>query len=246
MSSEQPQGKDADQKITLQPQDPNARRDKSSADSDPAVLLDSPQLSSDGIELDIEDVEVAKIIRIGKVKANIEGLEAQLLLEVRLKKVVDLVGRLLNSVDRGVEQVTDLIDNNPETLQSVAQIASNLLGEVVDNGSEDSAEQEEAGQDSNKAQGNGSVSETVDEEGRTVQRVVDESWNIVETTLNGSGEIVDERTVGNLEDFLVEEEFFNEEGFIVSRMRDETGFVIEGLLDQEGNIAGVNSAQGTG
>ena len=242
MSSEQPQGKDADQKITLQPQDPNARRDKSSADSDPAVLLDSPQLSSDGIELDIEDVEVAKIIRIGKVKANIEGLEAQLLLEVRLKKVVDLVGRLLNSVDRGVEQVTDLIDNNPETLQSVAQIASNLLGEVVDNGSEDSAEQEEAGQDFNEAQGNGSVGETVDEEGRTVQRVVDESWNVVETTFNGSGEIVDEHTIGNLEDFLVEEEFFNEEGFIVSQMRDETGFVIEGLLDQEGNIIGVNSA----
>ena len=274
MSSKQPQGQGADQKITLQPQDPNARRDKSSAGSDPDVLLDSPQLDSDRIELEIEDVDVARIIRIGKVKANIEGLEAQLLLEVRLKQVVDLVDRLLDSVDRGldsvdrgVKQVTDLIDSNPETLQSVAQIAGNLLGEVVDNGSEgqetnssgdfeeqdatstdrtsqsaeDSVEQEEAGQDSDRAQSNGSVGETVDEEGRTVQHAVDESWNIVETTLNGSGEIVDERTVGNLEDFLVEEEFFNEEGFIVSRMRNKTGFVIEGVLDQEGNIIDVNS-----
>lgn len=269
MSSEHSQKQNADQKTT---QDPNARRDKSSAASDPDVLLDSPQLSSDEIELEIEDLNLAKVLSIGRVKLSISDLEAQLLLEVRLKKVLALVDRLLDSVDRGMDEASDLVDGDSGILQSVKQTASNLLGEALGNGSGDqesstsegpeeqnseeqnadsedwasqssgdSTEQEETEQASGETpQSNGSAGETVDKEGRTVRRTVDESSNIIETRLNGAGEIVDEQVLGNLEDFVVEEEFFNEEGLIVSRMRDENDFVVSGLLDSEGNIIDVN------
>lgn len=243
MSSEQSNGQDTNHESTFK-KSSNTKRAESSSGSVPDVFLDAPQLNADGIDLEIENLDIAKIIKIGKVKVNISGLEAQLLLEVRLEKVVGLVDRLLDSVDRGVDRVSDLIKDKPEVLQSVTQTAGNLLSEVVGDDSDDSddpVEQEGAGESSNKAEGNGSASESVDEEGRTVQRSVDESGNIVETTLNGSGEIADERVVGNLEDFLVEEEFFDEEGFIVSRMKDETGFVVEGVSDQEGNIIDVKN-----
>lgn len=240
MSSEQPNGQDANHEAKFE-KNPNTKRAESPAGSVPDVFLDAPQLNADGIDLEIENLDIAKVIKIGKVKVSISGLEAQLLLEARLEQVVGLVDRLLKSVDRGVDQVSDLIKDKPEILQSVIQAAENLLGEVVGDGSGDSTEPE-TGQATNKAEGNGAVSETVNEGGRTVQRAVDESGNIVETTLNESDEIADERVVGNLEDFLVEEEFFDEEGFIVSRMRDETGLVVEGVSDQEGNIIDVNNA----
>jgi hypothetical protein len=69
-----------------------------------------------------------------------------------------------------------------------------------------------------------------------VQRSVDEAGNILQSTLNENGEVVSEDLVGNLEDLLVEDEYIDEQGRVVSRVRDESGNVFEQVLDDEGNV----------
>jgi hypothetical protein len=110
----QSQNQEQGQKATFQPQDPNARRDKSAAESDPDVLLDSPKLNLDGLELAIENLDLANILKIGNVKANIDGLESQLLLEVRLRKIVDLVNQVLSSVEGSLNQLSGLLNLNDD------------------------------------------------------------------------------------------------------------------------------------
>jgi pyruvate/2-oxoglutarate dehydrogenase complex dihydrolipoamide acyltransferase (E2) component len=121
---EQSQNQEQGQKATLHPQDPNARRDKSSAESDPDVLLDSPQLNLDGLELAIEDLDLANILKIGNVKVNIDGLESQLLLEVRLRKIVDLVNQVLSSVEGSLNQLSGLLNLNddPGILRKMTEV----------------------------------------------------------------------------------------------------------------------------
>ncbi len=74
-----------------------------------------------------------------------------------------------------------------------------------------------------------------------MQSTVDESGNILQTTLNENGEVVGEDLVGNLNDLLVEEEYIDDLGQIVSRVRDESGNVLEQVLDDEGNVVDVRS-----
>jgi hypothetical protein len=74
-----------------------------------------------------------------------------------------------------------------------------------------------------------------------VQRTVDESGTILETTLDENGEVVGEDLAGNLNDLPVEEEYIDDLGQVVSRVRDESGNVLEQVLDDEGNVVDVRS-----
>ena len=76
---------------------------------------------------------------------------------------------------------------------------------------------------------------------QTVQRAVDESGDIIEITLNENGEIVGEDLVGNVSSLPVEEEYLDEEGRTVSRVRDESGNAFEQILDDEGKMAEVRA-----
>jgi YD repeat-containing protein len=71
---------------------------------------------------------------------------------------------------------------------------------------------------------------------------VDESGNILETTVNENGEVIGEDLVGNVADLPVEEEYIDDEGRIVSRVRDDSGNVYEQVLDDEGNLLEVRAA----
>ena len=50
-----------------------------------------------------------------------------------------------------------------------------------------------------------------------------------------------EELVGNIGSLPVEEEYVDEEGRIVSRVRDESGNAIERVFDDEGNMVGVRA-----
>ena len=76
---------------------------------------------------------------------------------------------------------------------------------------------------------------------QAIQRAVDESGNIIEITLNENGEIVGEDLVGNVGSLPVEEEYVDEEGRTVSRVRDELGNAFEQISDNEGNVVGVRA-----
>jgi YD repeat-containing protein len=71
---------------------------------------------------------------------------------------------------------------------------------------------------------------------------VDESGFILETTLNENGEVIGEDLVGNVSDLPVEEEYIDDEGRIVSRVKDDSGNVYEQVLDDEGNLLEVREA----
>lgn len=64
---------------------------------------------------------------------------------------------------------------------------------------------------------------------------MDESGFILETVLNENGEVVGEDLVGNVADLPVEEEYIDDEGRVVSRVKDESGNTYEQVLDDEGN-----------
>jgi hypothetical protein len=70
---------------------------------------------------------------------------------------------------------------------------------------------------------------------------VDDSGNILETTLDENGEVIGEDLVGNVADLPVEEEYIDEQGRVVSRVRDHAGNTFEQILDDEGNIVGARA-----
>ena len=75
-----------------------------------------------------------------------------------------------------------------------------------------------------------------------MERTVDESGNILETTLNENGEVIGEDLVGNVADLPVEEEYIDDQGRVVSRVKDDSGNVFEQVLDDEGNVVEVRGA----
>ena len=80
------------------------------------------------------------------------------------------------------------------------------------------------------------IDENANGERQIIQRAVDESGDIIEITLNEHGEIVGEELVGNVGSLPVEEEYVDEEGRIVSRVRDESGNAFEQIVDDQGNM----------
>ena len=70
---------------------------------------------------------------------------------------------------------------------------------------------------------------------------VDELGDIIETTLDENGEVVGEDLVGSIDDLPVEEEYVDEEGRAVSRVRDESGNAFERISDDEGNMVGARA-----
>jgi hypothetical protein len=85
------------------------------------------------------------------------------------------------------------------------------------------------------------IDENANGERQIMQRAVDESGDIIEITLNENGEIVGEDLVGNVGSLPVEEEYVDEKGRTVSRVRDESGNAFEQILDDGGNMVGARA-----
>ena len=97
----------------------------------PDVLVDVPVVKVDEIDLEVEDlraqvavlaevqqlvqISVGADVRLGEVKLNIQGVEAQALLKARLNNVSAILQRVLLSLDR-----------NPELLQSVGRAVEDV------------------------------------------------------------------------------------------------------------------------
>jgi hypothetical protein len=84
-------------------------------DDEPDVVLDVPKLSVDEIELELDELQArvaldARVLELlgvhvgadaalGQSKLTIKGIEAQVLLRVRLDNVAAVLGRALDTVD---------------------------------------------------------------------------------------------------------------------------------------------------
>jgi hypothetical protein len=109
---------------------------------DPDVLLDVPVVKVDKIYLKLEDLqahvalkaqvldlvslEVGVDAHLGKVEIDIEGVEAQALLKVRLDHVAAIVDRVMTTIDRNPELVKGL----GHAIEDVGRGAGDLVGEA--------------------------------------------------------------------------------------------------------------------
>jgi hypothetical protein len=103
----------------------------------PDVLLDVPNLEVDRITLEVDDLrahvsvlaELANLVslsvgadvRLGRVKLEIEGVEAQALLKVRLEHVRAIL-----------EKALDTVAQHPEILRNLARTLSELVRETLE------------------------------------------------------------------------------------------------------------------
>jgi hypothetical protein len=120
------------------------RRYVSREESDPAgppdVLLDVPELKVDSIHFELDDLDahvalkarvldlvklnVGVDVHLSRVKLDIKGVEAELVLKARLDHVLAIVDRLMTSLDR-----------NPELVEGLSRAISEVgqgAGEAVD------------------------------------------------------------------------------------------------------------------
>lgn len=116
-----------------------------SAGDEPDVLLDVPQLKVDEIGLEVEGLEacvsldagvgdlvrlaVGADVKLGKVKLDIKGVEAQALLKVRLEKVLAILDRALTTIDGNPEVLRSLTRTVGDTMDRTGGFARQALGE---------------------------------------------------------------------------------------------------------------------
>jgi e3 binding domain len=109
---------------------------------DPDVLLDVPALKVDSIHLEVDnlDAEVAlraKVldlvtlnagvdVHLDKLRIDIEGVEAQALLKVRLDRVAAIVDRVFTTIDRNPE----LVESLGSTVEEIGEGTGHALGET--------------------------------------------------------------------------------------------------------------------
>ncbi|TXS40922.1 hypothetical protein EAO75_39415 [Streptomyces sp. uw30] len=114
--------------------------------AEPDVLLDVPLLKVDEIALDVEDLrakvslqaEVLDLLRLnvgayvelGAVHLDIKGVEAQALLKVRLDNVVEVIGRVLTTIDRNPDVLRDVTSGIGTAVREVGTGAGRTLDEV--------------------------------------------------------------------------------------------------------------------
>jgi len=109
---------------------------------DPDILLDVPVVKVDQIYLKVEDLEAHVSVQaqvldlvsldvgvdayLGKLEIDIEGVEAQALLKVRLDHVGAIVDRVFTTIDRNPELVRSL----GQALEDVGAGAGDMVGEA--------------------------------------------------------------------------------------------------------------------
>jgi e3 binding domain len=203
----------------------------------PAFLLDVPVLNIDEIDLEVEDLrahislraELASFVKINvgvdlyldKVKLDIKGLEAQVLLKINLDEV-------LGTLDRALES----INMNPQILNEVVQDVNPAAG-----GADGDASQSTRESDRIELAGGGARDQSLGQGDRTEDRVVQGSGEATEPAANEPEETVDKEATSTLDGLKIEEEYVDERGRIVGRAWDGSGNMVEGVLDDEGNVA---------
>jgi hypothetical protein len=134
---------------------PAARGDESGAevapdrprrDEEPDLLLDVSELRVDEISLDVEDLrarvalqaDVLELLKLhvgveaelGRVQLTIKGVEAKVLLKVRLDNVARILDRVLTTIDNNPEIVERLAERLGTTAEQIGAGAGEAAGEL--------------------------------------------------------------------------------------------------------------------
>ncbi|MBU7596833.1 hypothetical protein JGS22_004070 [Streptomyces sp. P38-E01] len=173
----------------------------------PDVRLEVPTLHVDEINLEVEDLtaqvalsaevldllklNVGADVRLGRVQLDVKGVEAEAELEVRLRHVAAIVGRVLTTIDRNpqiLEHVTRGVETATADLGSSAGTAVAELGhgagEAVESVGEGTGEAVEA-----TGEGAGQIARSA---GKAVHTTADSTSRAVEDTAEGVVESADD------------------------------------------------------
>lgn len=226
-----------------------ATRPPAAGQGEPDVVLDIPNVSVESVVLDVRDVRahVSLDARVGnlvalsagadagidKVRLEINGVEAEVYLVVRLDKVAEIVERTLATIDKNPEIVTRLLDTVDNTVGTVGNVANTALqpGGVVSQTVGTVGRTLE-----NVTAPGGVLTQTVNTLGQTVTRAVDTTGTLVERTVDRTGKLVGEKRIGRVLDLPLVNETKNAAGQTVRTLRDTTGALIEVTLDASGKI----------
>ncbi len=220
------------------------------------VVLEVPRLSVDSITLKVDmlrarvslaaqaanlvRLNAGAIVNIDNVDLAIRGVVAEAYLYVDLDNVARVVDRVVQTLEKNPELITDLLATVDSTVNTVGGLANTALqpGGVV------SQTVGVVGRTlANVTAPNGVLSQLVNTTGQTVQRVLDTSGNIVEKTLGAAGGAATSRIIGDVTRLPLIRETRNTAGQTVRRVRDTTGKTIEYVVGTAGRVTGVRVVQ---
>jgi hypothetical protein len=128
----------------------NAVDGQDTVDQQPDVLLDVRQLKVDEIKLEVDNLqahvsvlaEVLNLLRLqvgvnaslGRVSLDIKGVEAALVLRVRLDNVAKIIDRVLTTIDHNPQILGELSPLLGETAGTLGQGAIKTVGEAGQGG----------------------------------------------------------------------------------------------------------------
>jgi hypothetical protein len=175
-----------------------AERDSDSVDPD--VLLDVPVVKVDAINFEVDELrarvalqaEVLDLLRlhvgadvfIGRVALEMNGVEAQALLKVRLDNVARVLDRVLSTIDRNPQLLERITDSVGSAVDDVGGGAGKAVGELGE-GAGSAVEEVGAGAGS-------AVEEVGEGAGSAVDDVGKGAGSAVEDVGAGAGEAVED------------------------------------------------------
>src|SRR5215210_944649 len=165
---------------------------------DPDVLLDVPVVKVDKIHLQVEELDAhvalkAKVldlvnltvgvdVHLGKLRIDIEGVEAQALVKVRLDHVAAIVDRVLTTIDRNPK----LVESLGKAVEDVGSGAGHTLGETGE--AVDEVGQGAQGAVGEIGEGVGNLDEVVGNAGQAVGQLGEGAGQAVGGLGEGAGE----------------------------------------------------------
>jgi hypothetical protein len=209
----------------------------------PDVLLDAPVVKLNNLDFELNDLRAkvslfAKVLDLvelsvgidaflGRVKLNIESIEVQALLKVRLDNVTRILDRVLTTVDRNPQIVHELVSGVSSTVEDVGE----STGQVVGEGAKEAL--------SDIGAGAGSAVEDVGEgAGSGVEDVGQGAGEAVEEIGGGAGQAVAEvgEGAGQAAQEVAQDasEAVDEVGQGAAQAAGQAGQVAQGATDQAG------------
>lgn len=212
------------------------------------VILEVPNLSVDSIGITVRNlranlslaanaanlvtVDAGVDVSIGRVQLAITGVEAEAYLYVDLDNVTRIVNRVVGTLDRNPQILTQVLRTVDNTVGVVGGVANQAL---APSGPVNRAVGAVGQTLNNVTQPGGLLSQTVNTVGQTVQRTLQGS-NVVERTLDAAGNVVNTRTVTNLLSLPAITQTTNALGQTVRQVRDPAGGVVELVLTRAGQL----------
>lgn len=220
------------------------------------VVLEVPELSVDSIGLTVADlravlaldanaanlvsISAGADVSIERVELGITGVVAEAYVYVDLDNVARIVDRVVQTLDRNPQILTQVLSVVDSTVGTVGGIGNTLL---QPGGVAEGAVQAVGQTLTNVTQPGGLLTQTVNTLGQTVQVTLDATGGILEQTLDTAGNVVNSRTLGQITSLPLVRETTNTAGQTVRQVRHTSGALLEYVVDTAGNVVSTRVLQ---